>query len=316
MTNYKNQSLDAVVISILKKQPGVALKSMELAEIIKVKYPDWYGMKAIKTKSGRSPLKQIANEISSRRNVWLKKHMQLKCINSNPRSYYWDEEKLTTEKSAISVEPSNEKMLEEDLYPLVSYFLSIGPEQRSIYPKRINDKLSLKKNEKGVNEWLHPDLVGLEDLISEMDSQTKDCVEQSGGRRARLWSLEVKNYITVGDIRRYYFQAVSNSSWANIGYLVAAEIGEGVEKEARMLHAAHGIGLIKLNTDDPADSTIIIPAKEKADIDWDMCNRLVSVNKDFAKFIKLVTHFYKTNETSAREWEIPNLQSLSLARES
>jgi len=49
------------------------------------------------------------------------------------------------------------------------------------------------------------------------------------------------------------FQAVSNSSWANFGYLVAAEIG-GTDtlKELRMLFAARGIGFIKLDVDNPS----------------------------------------------------------------
>ncbi len=44
--------------------------------------------------------------------------------------------------------------------------------------------------------------------------------------------------------------AVSNSSWAHFGYLVATEINEdkqrGVERELQMLCALHGIGVILL----------------------------------------------------------------------
>ena len=83
--------------------------------------------------------------------------------------------------------------------------------------------------------------------------------EKAGDQRARLWSFEVKRQITRATVRHDYFQAVSNSSWANFGYLVAAEIeGQDTLKEQRMLFAAHGIGLIKLDTENPVDSQVLI----------------------------------------------------------
>ncbi len=61
-------------------------------------------------------------------------------------------------------------------------------------------------------------------------------------------------------MRKDFFQAVSNSSWANFGYLVATEVqGYDTMKELRMLSSLHGIGFIQVNDDNPSDSQIIIP---------------------------------------------------------
>lgn len=48
-----------------------------------------------------------------------------------------------------------------------------------------------------------------------------------------------------------------------------------------MLFAAHGIGFIRLDVDNPADSQVLIPARERDAIDWDMANRLATENRDF-----------------------------------
>ncbi|MGI9374870.1 MAG: HrgA protein, partial [Tsuneonella suprasediminis] len=97
-----------------------------------------------------------------------------------------------------------------------------------------------------------------------------------------------------------------NSSWANFGYLVAAEIeGQDTLKELRMLFAAHGIGLIKLDADNPAESQVLIPARERDEIDWDMANRLATENRDFLEYVKLVKQFYQTGEARLADWDVP-----------
>lgn len=49
-----------------------------------------------------------------------------------------------------------------------------------------------------------------------------------------------------------------------------------------MLFAAHGIGLIKLDADNPAESQVLIPARERDEIDWDVANRLATENRIFS----------------------------------
>ena len=72
-----------------------------------------------------------------------------------------------------------------------------------------------------------------------------------------------------------------------------------------MLFAAHGIGFIKLDVDNPADSQVLIPARERDEIDWDMVNRLATENRDFLEYVKLVKQFYQTGEARPADWDVP-----------
>ena len=111
----------------------------------------------------------------------------------------------------------------------------------------------------------------------------------------------------MSNVRESFFQAVSNSSWANFGYLVASQItGSDTLKELRVLCAAHGIGVIKLDVDNPSESQILIPAQEKTIIDQDYCSRLARENKDFNNYIKLVKQFYQTGEIKVFDWDYTN----------
>ncbi len=85
-----------------------------------------------------------------------------------------------------------------------------------------------------------------------------------------------------------------------------AEEIEGLDtlKELRLLFAAHGIGLIKLDADNPAESQVLIPARERDEIDWDMANRLATENKDFLEYVKLVKQFYQTGEAKLADWDV------------
>lgn len=100
-----------------------------------------------------------------------------------------------------------------------------------------------------------------------------------------------------------FFPAVSNSSWANFGYLVAGEIsGSATLKELRMLSALHGIGFMRLDIENLSESQILIPAKERALVDWDTINRLVEENTDFQDYIKNIKQFYQTGEIRTADW--------------
>jgi len=144
-------------------------------------------------------------------------------------------------------------------------------------------------------------------LGAEWHQEVRDCVNQYSEKRTKLWSFEAKLLINRSNARECFFQAVSNSSWANFGYLVAAEIeGQDTIKELRMLFAAHGIGLIKLDADNPTESQVLIPARERDEIDWDMVNRLAIESRDFLEYIKLVKQFYQTGEARFSDWDVPD----------
>ena len=181
-------------------------------------------------------------------------------------------------------------------------------EEFGVYTKRIDEKRSSNKRGPNGNRWLYPDVVGMEDLGADWHQEVRDCVKQYSDKRTKLWSFEAKLLINRSNVRECFFQAVSNSSWANFGYLVAAEIG-GTDtlKELRMLFAAHGIGFIKLDVENPADSQVLIPARERDEIDWDMANRLATENQDFMEYLKLVKRFYQTGEARPDGWDVPEL---------
>ncbi|MCW1533883.1 HrgA protein, partial [Campylobacter jejuni] len=89
--------------------------------------------------------------------------------------------------------------------------------------------------------------------------------------------------LNFSNLKECYFQAVSNSSWANEGYLVVLqEIDSEVLSELRRLNQSFGIGVIKLK--DISNSQILISAKEK-ELDIQTLNMLINKNPNFKEFI-------------------------------
>lgn len=262
-------------------------------------------------------LQQLVAEISSRRVSMQKQYPQLKTTEGRPRRYYWTEkdagEEVATAEQVFAVigkslpVPINVagpgaslKLSEHDLYPMLSTYLEA---EHGVVSGRIDEKRSSNKAGSGANEWLHPDLVGMEDLSCDWTRELRDCARELAARRARLWSFEVKLLINRSNVRKSYFQAVSNSSWAHFGYLVAEKFeGDGTMKELTMLAAAHGIGVIQLDSTAPTESQVMIPARERPDVDWDMCNRLAEENTDFVAYIERIKHFHQTGKVSRMEW--------------
>ena len=130
----------------------------------------------------------------------------------------------------------------------------------------------------------------------------KDCVRYGNNSSVRLWSFEVKKHLTKGNVRESFFQAVSNSTWANFGYLVATGLNNDVEPELQMLGSLHGIGVLLLNTQSLFDSQILIPARERTNIDWQSVNRIVSENTDFQRFIEQVGIYSQTGRLVKSVW--------------
>lgn len=76
-------------------------------------------------------------------------------------------------------------------------------------------------------------------------------------------------------------------------------------KELRLLSASYGIGLIRLDPQDPSESEILLPARERPNIDWDACNRLAQENTDFRDFISWVRQFHQTDNPRVGNWDLP-----------
>jgi hypothetical protein len=306
-------NLAKAVLGYLKERPDEKLTARQIAEWIFVTFPDECQAKKQSSQyvsTDAELVQQLVAEISSQRPRLQKRHPELKTTEGRPRKYYHSEKSDVAEVAAAEgvvaapmADSSDAKLGEHAMYPLLSLYLW---EEFGVYSKRIDEKRSSNKRGPNGNRWLYPDVVGMEDLGTEWHQEVRDCVNQYSDKRTKLWSFEAKLLINRSNVRECYFQAVSNSSWANFGYLVAAEIeGQDTLKELRMLFAAHGIGLIKLDADNPADSQVLIPARERDEIDWDMANRLATENRDFLDYVKLVKQFYQTGEARLADWDVP-----------
>ena len=107
--------------------------------------------------------------------------------------------------------------------------------------------------------------------------------------------------VNLANLRECYFQAVSNSSWAHEGYLVALHISEDPEMvdELRRLNNAFGIGVIRLNAEHFMQSELLFSAKEKESLDWETINRLVDENRDFENFLNDIMEDIKVGKVKS-----------------
>lgn len=181
---------------------------------------------------------------------------------------------------------------ERDLHSFLSYFVYT---YLNVHTKTIYHEKSSKRS---FNQWLHPDIVGINFPIDEWQPEVLDFGLILGGQLSKLYSFELKKELDFTNIRQAFFQTVSNSTWANEGYLVTAKILNDDEfiTELKRLTTSFGIGIIKLNIEEPDISEILFPAKPKNDIDWETVNKLSKENPDFSKFIKRIKNDLNTKE--------------------
>lgn len=205
-----------------------------------------------------------------------------------------DTEQAKKEKAEVK------KFHERDLHPiLVAYAYADTHFKANL--KTIYHENSSKAT-KGQNEWLHPDLVGVYFPFRDYKPETLDIQNHLSISSIKLFSFELKLNINFGNLRQSYFQAVSNSSWANEGYLVTLSIDDDptLRDEIRRLNNAFGIGLIKLNSENVYESEILFPSKVAPEIDWDTVNRLANENTDFNDFLKLMTEDCKLTKVKSQ----------------
>lgn len=199
---------------------------------------------------------------------------------------------------------------ERDLHPLLVKFVNSDTHFKSFSKTVFHEKST--KNKKGYNEWLHPDVVGIYFPFNEYEKEVQDVQKVFSASSFKLYSFEIKIAITFASLRKDYFQAISNSSWANEGYLVALRISDdsSLFDEMRRLNNAFGIGIIKLNSEDINQSEILFPAKENTTVDWDTINRLAEENTDFKEFISDITEDIKLGKVKSNYDKILNDEDL------
>jgi hypothetical protein len=292
------------VFELLSSKPDTRFKASDIAKWICKTYPHEAEAKLKSStflKSKPELIKQLVAEIGSSRPSWQDSYPELRTSEERPRLYYWTSKTEQDEVVEAEAQEANipsgqagQKPTERDLYPALIEFLAA---ERKIHGFRIDERRSSNASSSGSNRWLYPDVVGIENLAAGLNPEVVAAIKESSERKVRLWSLEVKILINRSNVRETYYQAVSNSSWANFGYLVAAQIdGTDTMQELRILYGMHGIGLIKLDREDPTESEILIPARERTEVEWAMCSRLANENPDFRTFVKKVRQFFQTGD--------------------
>lgn len=203
--------------------------------------------------------------------------------NQNTQKTQSDIIEKIAEKDDKEAEKKDAGFNERALHPLLVKYAKENS-HFGCYTKTIYHEKSTRK-QKGENQWLHPDLVGVHFSFDDYRKETTGLQTYMNAARIKLFSFEMKKLLDFGCLRQYFFQAVSNSSWANEGYLVCLDIDEDLKNELQRLSNAFGIGVIKLNPEDINNSEIVCPARFNENIDWDTLDRLAEESEDFRTFL-------------------------------
>ncbi|EMR58750.1 hypothetical protein HPHPH1_0905 [Helicobacter pylori Hp H-1] len=186
----------------------------------------------------------------------------------------------------------NKIMHERDLHPFLTY-MAYYNENLKCYTKTIFHEESVK-SPKGTDRWLYPDMVGVRFLHAELSNENLIAFSKKFDTLpVKLVSFELKKEISVNNCRECYFQAISNSSWANEGYLVGRHIdthNPQLMDLLKRLHASFGIGVIDLRTNEDK-SAILLNAKYKEKIDYTVALELSDKNPKFSGFLKSVVDY-------------------------
>ena len=168
---------------------------------------------------------------------------------------------------------------ERDLHKLLSSYLK----NKNIYSKTIFHEKSTNSKDNH-QKWVHPDMIGIKflNLKNKASQSLMKIINKADA--FELVSYELKREIKSDyELKKTYFQAVSNSSWANYGYLVAFEISSNLKEEMERLNQSFGIGIIELKAN-PYESEILFPARNK-ELDFKTIDKLCQINEDFEKFV-------------------------------
>ena len=203
--------------------------------------------------------------------------------------------KMTTKLASNNQQKSN--YVEKDLHKLLSSYLK----NNNIYSKTISHEES-KNSKDDHQKWIHPDMIGVHfvSLTSEINKKFMKMINKDD--TFKLTSYEIKKEINTDyELKKYYFQAVSNSSWANYGYLVAFEINDNLKEEMQRLNESFGIGIIELKSN-PYESKILFQSKLN-ELDFKTMDKLCNVNNKYASFIELTERILDIDDRNYQSLE-------------
>jgi hypothetical protein len=194
---------------------------------------------------------------------------------------------------------------EREVHPLLAYFAYTNTSfnrGKQVFTKTIFHE---KSERNSLSQWVHPDMVGFYSPIDDWNEKLLEFNKATDKTAIRLYSFELKKEIDRSNYRESFFQAVSNSSWANEGYLVACSIQQDDEllSELERLSGSFGIGVIVLDLEDIDSSSVLFPARPKDYLDWETMNKLCEQNPDFETFIADVQRDYVCKKIHPSEYE-------------
>ncbi len=208
-----------------------------------------------------------------------------------------DIDKINQTTTDLKTASNSKTFKERDLHKLLSSYLK----NTTIYSKTILHEKS--KNSKDSNQkWIHPDMVGIKFLNLQNKVSQNFLKTVNRADTFKITSYEIKKEInTDSELKKCFFQAVSNSSWSNFGYLVAFEISDSLIEEMERLNQSFGIGIIKLKPN-PFESKILYPSRYK-ELDFKTMDKLCKINSEFEKFIEQVEKLLIADDRYAKSTE-------------
>ncbi len=200
--------------------------------------------------------------------------------------------------------PEETLLKEIDLHPVLVKFAF---ERFNVHCKTIS-AVKIKKRGNKINKWSNPDIVGITPVLLNLNDLFQSEVEKQGiisNKVIQFYSFELKLKIDKFNLTECYFQAVSNSSWANFGYLVVGDLDKDKSFISNLvrLNSGYGIGIIHLNSSNPMDSEIIVSAREKEAVDINFMNFLSDINDDFYHFVKNAKKMIKNKKIIRNEFD-------------
>lgn len=218
---------------------------------------------------------------------------------SYPEDFKEYEVGKTEEEASVSPIHTSANYLEKDLHPFLAHFAFYT---LNCHCKTINHS---KSDKRSYGEWVHPDMVGCVFPIDEWNDEVLNLSSAVGNTSVKFISFELKRELNLSSLREKFFQTVSNSSWANESYIVAAEISKNEDflSELGRLSLAFGIGVIELDVNDPNSSWIRFPADTRENLDWETLNKLTAMNTDFRNFVKRVGIDIRSNEIRKEKYD-------------
>ncbi|WP_153395631.1 HTH domain-containing protein [Chryseobacterium vaccae] len=269
-------TIKEAIIKVLEDNIG-AFTYIEVHDLVNAKnYVDW--------SNAKTPTDTIGAQLG---HFIRKNDTRVKRFKSKNGFLYYSSKNENQINLDVPIEKIKESVIRKDKKSfherhlhklLVSYLKS-----RGIYAKTIFHEKSLNTKDDH-QKWVHPDMVAI-DFVNLKNKNSNALMKLVNKADAfNITSYEIKKEINTDyELKKYFFQAVSNSSWANYGYLVAFEISKNLLGEMERLSQSFGIGIIELKSN-PYESEIHFVSKYR-DLEYKTIDKLCELNPDFEKFI-------------------------------